>query len=163
MTEYRRMLLSGPDQGRWEYVQPEVAERLLSLHNAVGEVADQRSDSQQYWESSANGGAWRTHSYWPGAIDFWMRARLLAIERLANDERLIREKAHRVREGAGATIDGCKQAIAAAETALRQALADEKRDHADARALDKKADAIRAQITPIEREVARGAPETATV
>src|SRR2546428_1566806 len=158
--EYRRMLLFGPDAARWEYPAPEVAERLLASPSAgIGSIGDQRNDAQQYWESRTNGGTWKTESYWPGSIDFWRRARLMAIERLKNDERLLREKAQRLRDGAGATVQGYRDQIAALEDAIQRAEADGKRDKADARELDKKADEVRAQITPIEREIERGAPE----
>src|SRR6266536_2893948 len=97
-TEYRRMLLYGAGAARWEYLASEVAERLLAHDYGIGALGDQRNDGGQYWESRSNGGRWKTFSYWPGALDFWVRSRLMAVERLANDERLLREKAHRLRE-----------------------------------------------------------------
>src|SRR6266487_869159 len=161
---YRRMLLFGPNAAVWEYPAPEVAERLLASPSAgIGSIGDQRNDAQQYWESRTNGGTWKTFSYWPGAIDFWVRGRLMVVERLANDVRLLGEKAQRLREGAGAAIQGYRDQIAALEGAIKAAQEDEKRSKAEARELDKKADAIRAEIAPIEREIERGAPETVSV
>src|SRR5439155_13727608 len=105
------------------------------------------------------GGPWRTHSYFVGAADMRARSRELAVERLENDERILRRDAQALRDGAGATIEGYKNQITTAEAGLRQALEDEKRDKASARDLERKADAVRAEITPIERELDR-APTT---
>ena len=117
MTEHRRMLLSGPESGRWAPIDAETAERMLKTPYGIGGMGDQLADLGQYWEERKNGGAWTTLSYWPGAIDFWRRARLMLVERREGDERLLREKAQRLRDGAGATIEGIKNQIAAAEAA----------------------------------------------
>ena len=85
------------------------------------------------------------------------QARLTAIERLKNDERLLREKAQRLREGAGATVQGYRDQIAALEDTIRQAEADGKRDKVDARDLDKKADAVKARVDALQRELDRAA------
>src|SRR5207249_4468960 len=120
------------------------------------------NDFQQYWEKREDGEPWQTFSYWPGALDFWARSRLLVVERLANDERILRRDAQSLRDGAGATIEGYKNQIAAAEVGLRQALEDEKRDKARARGLERKADDVRTQIAALRREIDR-APEPTTV
>ena len=161
MTEHRRMLLSGPESGRWAPIDAETAERMLKTPYGIGGIGDQLADVGQYWEERKNGGAWTTLSYWPGAIDFWRRARLMLVERREGDERLLREKAQRLRDGAGAAIEGIKNQIAAAEAALKQALEDEKRDKADAKGLDKQADVVRADIDALRREIER-APEPVT-
>ena len=162
MTEYRRMMLNGPDQGRWEEISAEVAERLLAAPEfGIGSIGDQRNDFQQYFEKREDSGAWQTYSYWPGSTDFWARSRELAVERFENDERLLRRDAQALRDGAGATIEGYKNQIAAAEAGLKQALEDEKRDKVSARGLERKADDVRTQIAALKREIDR-APEPAT-
>jgi hypothetical protein len=161
-TEYRVMTLGGGLQGRWNYLTPEVAERLLSQGNGVGSLGDQRADPGSYWEFRTDGGPWRTFSYWAGATEFWIRSRLLEVERLNGDERVLRRQAQGLRDGAGATIQGIRNQIAAAEEALKVALEQEKRDKAEARDLEGKADAVAALIPPVQREVDRGVPEPVT-
>src|SRR2546428_12735132 len=111
--EYRRMLLFGPDAARWEYPAPEVAERLLTHDYGVGGLGDQRNDSQQYWECR-NGGAWQTHSYWPGSLDYWVRSRLMAVERLQKDQRLLRRDAQASR-AVGGRVESIKRQVAQLE------------------------------------------------
>ena len=156
-TEYRRMMLGGPDQGRWEEISAEVAERLLAAPiYGIGSIGDQRADPGQYWEKREDGEPWTTHSYFVGAADMRARSRELAVERLENDERILRRDAQGLRDGAGATIEGYKNQIAAAEAGLKQALEDEKRDKASARELERKADDVRTRIAALKREVDRG-------
>src|SRR5438445_9266715 len=162
MTEYRRMMLGGPDQGRWEEISAEMAERLLAAPiYGIGSVGDQRADPGQYWEKREDGGGWETHSYFIGAADMRARSREMAVERLENDERILRRDAQALRDGAGAAIEGYKNQIAAAEAGLKQALEDEKRDKVSARGLERKADDVRTQIAALKREIDR-APEPAT-
>src|SRR2546426_11154615 len=111
--EYRRMLLFGPNAAVWEYPAPEVAERLLASPSAgIGSIGDQRNDAQQYWESRTNGGTGKTFFYWPGAIDFLVRGRLMVVERLANDVGLLGGKAPRLGEGGGGASPGYREPIA---------------------------------------------------
>ena len=161
-TEYRRMALAGPESGRWVDVDPETADRLLKAPYGVGALGDQRADVGQIWESRRDGGRWLTFSYWSGALDFWTRARMLQLERLRGDEASLRRKAQALRDGAGATIEGLRNQIAAAEEALKLAQEAEKRDKAEAREVDKQADTVKALTEPVQRELDRGVPEPVT-
>jgi len=110
--EYRRMLLFGPEMGRFEVLGEDHVHRLLAFAGGVGATGDQRADAGQYLERCEDGGPWQTFSYWPGAIDFWGRSRLMVIERLANDERRLRERAQGVADAAGADVQSARTATA---------------------------------------------------
>ena len=151
--EYRRMLLFGPEMGRFEVLGEDHVHRLLAFAGGVGATGDQRADAGQYLERCEDGGPWQTFSYWPGAIDFWGRSRLMVIERLANDERRLRERAQGVADAAGADVQGCKNAIATAEAALKAALATESGQRIIARGLLKDAEKVARTIAPLRREL----------
>jgi len=151
--EYRRMLLFGPEMGRFEVLGEDHVHRLLAFAGGVGATGDQRADAGQYLERCEDGGPWQTFSYWPGAIDFWGRSRLMVIERLANDERRLRERAQGVADAAGADVQSARNAIANAEAALKAALAVEKEQRAVARDLQQQAEAVARTIAPLRREL----------
>ena len=151
------MLLSGPEQGRFEVLGDDHVHRLLAFTGGIGAVGDQRGDSGQYIERREGDAPWQTFSYWPGAIDFWTRARLMAVQTLENDKRLLNNRAQGIADGAGADVQGCKNAIAAAEEALKAALVREKEQRAAARQLQQQAKQVEAQLAPLRREL-DGAP-----
>ena len=151
------MFLSGPYSSKWEALSDDQAAAILAFAGGVGALGDQRADPGQYLEERRDGGPWATFSYWPGAADFWTRARLMAIERLENDRRLLTEKANRIADAAGADVQGCKNAIAAAEEALKAALAAESEQRAISRTLLKDAEKVEAQLAPLRREL-EGSP-----
>ena len=148
------MRLSGAESGRWEVLGEDEARRLeVGPSGGVGALGDQRADGGQYLERRLDGGAWTTFSYWPGAIDFWVRSRLTAVETLENDRRLVSNRAQGILDAAGAGVQAARNRIAQGEVDLKAALESEKQDKAIARDLQKQAEAVEAQIKPLRREL----------
>lgn len=157
--EYRRMLLFGPEMGRFEVLGEDHARRLEAPPAAgVGAVGDERADNGQYIERRVDGGPWVAWSYFAGAADFWFRARLMAIEQIENDVRRLRQRAQAIADAAGADVQGCKNAIAAAEGDLKVALVREKEQRAIARDLRGQVEKVEAQLAPLRRELDKAPP-----
>ena len=147
------LLAGGPTIGLWENLTADQAQHLILRPVHVGEVGDPRNDLQMYVERRVDGGPWTTYSYFAGANEMWVKARLMAIERLENDERRLRERAQGIAGAVGADVQGCKNAIAAAEEALKAALVREKEQRAIARDLQKQAEGVARTIAPLRREL----------
>jgi len=153
-TEYRRMLLTGgPTTGVWENLTADQAQHLILRPVHVGELGDPRNDLQCYLERRENGGPWTTYSYFAGANEMWVKARLMEIQRLEGDVRRLRERAQGITDGAGAQVQGARNRITQAEGDLQVALESEKHDKAAARDLQKQAEKVEAQIAPLRREI----------
>ena len=88
----------------------------------------------------------------------WTKSRLMAIQRIENDVRLLREKAQRLTDAAGADIEGCKAAISNAEAALKTAVAAEKEQRQLARGLLKDAEKVAEPLAGLRRELDKAPP-----